>query len=259
MLSAYPRVRAFVRPYLILIMVASLFYFNYLGYLAWWISALETGLLTGIGYLVWGTDLVRHLGIPNKPISVIFTFVVFIGVVLTSYFVCTLIAHKHGLTLDYHFKISHFHYLFYSFNDEVIYGALLMFYLGNVLGPKYMLLISIVVALGFTIIHYLFYQYSASSLMEDTLYIPTLISLFFVGLIRNNLIYIFRHIGYAWAIHAGFISVVFGVCIYRASHLIYGGANVLNLVLGDIFFMGPLGIIAVWTSWWLDRSLGNRH
>ena len=67
---------------------------------------------------------------------------------------------------------------------------------------------SLTLAILFSIVHFIFYKWIF--LDRGTIQITTLLTLFFVGIIRNNLIIQTGHIGYSWALHFSWMAVMFG-------------------------------------------------
>jgi hypothetical protein len=51
-------------------------------------------------------------------------------------------------------------------------------------------------------------------LESGQLTISTLITLFMVAIVRNNLIIVYKHIGYSWALHFGWMVIMFGSRLY---------------------------------------------
>ncbi|MCD4769025.1 MAG: hypothetical protein K8R35_02515, partial [Bacteroidales bacterium] len=102
---------------------------------------------------------------------------------------------------------EYYHDIFYVLNEEIILGGIAIYILVNRFKIK-PLLVSIGLALIFSLIHFVFYKWISyhTGLIET----QSLITLFFVAIVRNNLIIVNRHIGYSWALHFGWIVVMLG-------------------------------------------------
>jgi hypothetical protein len=59
--------------------------------------------------------------------------------------------------------------------------------------------------------HFAFYKWTM--IAKGVLNIPTLTILFLTGFVRNNLILQTGHIGYTWALHFGWMAIMFG-CLH---------------------------------------------
>ena len=86
-----------------------------------------------------------------------------------------------------------------------VIGSILLFALVN--KRKFQPIIaSVGLAIFFALIHFVFYKW----IFRDILGISTLTTLFLVGFVRNSLILQTGHIGYSWALHFGWMLVMFG-------------------------------------------------
>jgi hypothetical protein len=124
------------------------------------------------------------------------------------------------------------HTFFYSLNEEIIMGALLLkgirFRWRKVKDWK----ISIIVALGFSIIHFVFFKWIF--LNAGNLNFLILLSLFCVGILRNNLILKTGHIGYSWAIHFAWIYPMLGSQHFKSPDKYYlSDFERFDIYLGD--------------------------
>lgn len=127
------------------------------------------------------------------------------------------------------------HTVFQTLNEEIMMGSVLLFSLKNKFNKLQPLFISIIVAAVFSIAHYFVYRY-LFSIGSGILGISALISLFAVGVIRNNFIVSFNHIAYSWMLHLSWNWIFFGGNYY------YNGqecseAYLCNLVYGNSYFI----------------------
>ncbi len=68
--------------------------------------------------------------------------------------------------------------------------------------------------------------------------ISALITLFLVGFVRNSLILHTRHIGYSWALHFGWMTIMFGsMHIYSETNLRLTELERFNTYLGSVWMV----------------------
>jgi hypothetical protein len=95
-----------------------------------------------------------------------------------------------------------------TLNEEIVMGALLLKPARNRPNLLFICAASIIIAGVFSLGHYLFYlAIPAGFFNHGTLTASTLVSLFAIGVVRNNCILGTNHIGYAWAIHLGWNTI----------------------------------------------------
>ena len=127
---------------------------------------------------------------------------------------------------------NYYHDIFYILNEEIVIGAMLLFSLVNQRKIR-PIIASIGLAVFFSLIHFVFYKW----MMRDRgiLEITTLLTLFCVGFVRNSLILWTGHIGYSWALHFGWMVIMFGsMHIDLNTNLRVAEPNRFNLYLGSI-------------------------
>ncbi len=135
------------------------------------------------------------------------------------------------------------HCAFYTLNEEIVLGALPIFLLSRAL-PIHPLAIAAIVALGSAAAHFLFFGWIYPE--RGFLGIVTLLTLFLAALLRNNLIIKFRHVGYAWAVHFGWMSAMFSVGHHLSepqrfnTHL---GATPVLIVVSILALLSCLAIV----------------
>lgn len=104
-------------------------------------------------------------------------------------------------------------FLFQALNEEILFRALLIGLLIQFVPSAPV--ISLGVAFPFAAVHFLLYRYSNP--LHLALPIASLATLFFAGVAWNNLYLAFRHIGFSWALHAGWNVVWLPATIYVAA------------------------------------------
>jgi hypothetical protein len=179
--------------------------YNFFG--GWWNSSLGTIAIIVLSYLIWDKGFLYRSGLKMKPL-VILKSIIF-AAVLTSvtYLLMKYIANKEGVFIEYTDWRSYYHDIFYVLNEEIVLGAIPLFLLVDKWKQK-PLIASVILALLFSVIHFVFYKWVF--LDRGIIQISTLVTLFFVGIIRNNLIITTGHIGYSWALHFSWIVIMFG-------------------------------------------------
>lgn len=139
----------------------------------------------------------------------------------------------------------YFYTIFQTINEEIMMGAVLLFSLRKIFSKLHPLLISIIIAAIFSIVHYIVYRY-IFSIGNGILEFPALISLFAVGIVRNNLILSFNHIAYSWMLHLSWNLIFFGGNYYCNGQKLIE-ADLCNLFYGNKYFL-IITIILVFIS-----------
>lgn len=165
------------------------------------------------------------------------------------------------LLFDYNqfenFKGAPFHvilsgYLYYIpqvFNEEMIVGALLLNSLKNRFKSINDLSISAIVALVFCLMHLVLYRFRPIQ-AQELLSFVTLISLFLVGLIRNQLILRTGKITYSWAIHLSWNFMFFQNFMIQSNGENASEPRRFNLIFGDFRVMIMIFIITFFVIFW---------
>jgi membrane protease YdiL (CAAX protease family) len=104
-------------------------------------------------------------------------------------------------------------FLFQAFNEEILFRAALIGLLIQFVPSAPV--VSLGSAFLFAAAHFLLYRFSNP--MHLALSTAALATLFFAGVAMNNLYLAFRHIGFSWAIHAGWNVVWLPATIYDAA------------------------------------------
>ena len=182
--------------------------FSYYFIPRYWSAALGFVLIIVLSYLTWKNNFSYWTGIRLKFREAVLTAFCAIVFLSGSFFLMKTIAEGNNIQVQPGNYGDILHTFFYSLNEEIIMGALLL------KGIKHRWLnvsewkISVGIALGFSILHFVFFKWIF--LNSGNLNFTILLSLFFVGIFRNNLILKTGHIGYSWAIHFGWVFPMLG-------------------------------------------------
>lgn len=140
------------------------------------------------------------------------------------------------------------HDFFYTLNEEMITGALILFYLRQKYRQLNPIYISTALALGLAISHYILYRWVFVFPARGIFSATTLFSLFSIGILRNNLILKTGHIGYTWALHFAWIAMMLGcdhLQIDRSEYL--SQPERFNLFLGSTITVTISAILALFS------------
>jgi hypothetical protein len=217
--------------------VLSHLHLSYDFYGAWWYSALGFILVLFFGYLTWGRAFfyVGGLKIPrNRIMRTVLMALAVTGISLGS---ILLIASANHVVLRAGSFQSYVHDVFYILNEEIIIGALMLYFLTSRFRFK-PLAASVGLALFVAVAHFVFYKWDFRD--KGYLDISTLATLFLTAVLKNNLIICYRHIGYAWAIHFGWMVVMFGSEHYRMP----GNVRMTDLDKFNLYLGSPAILIA---------------
>ena len=188
--------------------------FSYYYFKGWWYSGLGTVLIVLISYIFWKADFTAKIGLKMRISAISISIILAAFIVTASYFIMQYVNRDNGIVIQFTEYPNYIHDIFYTLNEEIILGAILLFYLSGKI-KVHPMIISAGVALIFSMVHFVFYKWIF--LDRGFLGLSTLSTLFFVGFFRNNLILEFRHIGYSWAFHFGWMAMMFGNHHYFAA------------------------------------------
>ena len=231
---------------LTILLLSSYLVFTYYVFKGWWYSSVGTIVILFFSYMIWGNRFIDVTGLRLKKNTILITFVLAALFVVCSYIIIKYIGYRYGVTVSYTGFVNYYHDIFYILNEEIILGGIAIYILLNKynLSP---LVASAGLALAFSLIHFVFYRWIF--LETGIIKVETLIVLFLVGFVRNNLIIIFRHIGYSWALHFGWMAVMFGSSPrYEGTGMGMTEPEKFNMFLGShemLIISGILGIISL--------------
>ena len=148
-------------------------------------------------------------------------------------------------------------YIYYipeTFNEEILIGAFLLMGLERRFKRLDVNSIAIGIALLFSLMHQAMYKWSPvqSGILLTTW---TVLTLFFVGILRNALILKTRKIAYSWAIHLSFNLIFFsGFYINTTTQEFAGEPERFNIVFGNITMVIITGFLAILSMIWLNLN-----
>ncbi len=189
-------------------------------------------------------------------LSIISYFIVdYVAMLDGFYFKPQLFYYKTYLGSDWPFHYILAKYLYYipeTLNEEMLIGALLLMGLERKFKTIDQNYISIAIALFFSLMHQGLYKFSPVQ-SGDLLTLNTILTLFFVGILRNSLILKTRNIALSWAVHLSFNMVFFsGLFINVKTGKSPGEPEVFNIVFGNITMLALTGLLAVISMIWLN-------
>ena len=189
--------------------------FTYSGAHGWVLSSVGTTLILGFGFLAYREGFQEVLGIRMNWISLLFSLILALVFIVGTYFLMKYIGNKEGIMINPGNYKGYYHIFFYTLNEEIILGGVCIYIL-KVKWKIKPLQIAFGLALFFACLHFIFYKWVF--LFHTDLHIITLVTLFFVGVLRNLLILKTGHIGYAWALHFGWMVLMFGASHFYNSN-----------------------------------------
>lgn len=197
------------RRVLFLLLVLSYAALSYIPAYGWWYSSVGTFLIIMFSYFIWNKDFLKHIGLQLDLKTFTRSLILAVLVTICALMIMKYIAAKDHVLIKFTSWRQYYHDIFYILNEEIVIGALLLFSLVN--NRKiHPIIASVGLAVFFALIHYVFYRWIFDA--RGIIGISTLTTLFFVGVVRNNLILQTKHIGYSWALHFGWMAVMFGSC-----------------------------------------------
>jgi hypothetical protein len=180
--------------------------FNYHYFDGWWYAYIGTLLIVFLAFLLWNRQPIKTLGLGFAGNTWFQAILLAISVTFISYVFIQYLADTSGIQISYSHWKNYYHDVFYVLNEEIMLGALvLQLLMRSGLKP---MAASLVLAVGFSIIHFVFYLWIFDD--RGVLTVLTLVNLFLIGFIRNSLILFTGHIAFSWALHFGWIAVMFG-------------------------------------------------
>ncbi|MBN2708477.1 MAG: hypothetical protein JXR46_05480 [Calditrichaceae bacterium] len=207
-------------------------FFSYYFFGGWWNSSVGTILILLFSYLIWNKDFLKHTGL-QLDFKTIARSIILAGIIaICALLIMKYIAAEHDVVISYTSWRDYYHDIFYILNEEIVIGSILLFALVNKrkFNP---LTASVGLAVFFALIHFVFYKWIFND--KGILGVLTLTTLFLVGFVRNSLILQTGHIGYSWALHFGWMIIMFGSShIYSNTTLRVTEPERFNLYLGSI-------------------------
>ena len=234
----------------LLILIWILFSYSFLG--DWLYSSIGSVLIIFLSYLIWGRSFLKQIGLKLNLLTIAKSIILAVIVAACSLLIMKYIGSKHNIRIEYHNWRDYYHVLFYVLNEEIVLGAILLFALVYKWKIR-PLLASLCLAVLFSLIHYIFYKWIASE--SGILSISTLITLFLVGFVRNSLIILSGHIGYSWALHFGWIAIMFGSSHTSVDSTMYFSEPAsFNLYLGSTeMLIISVMLAGLFLAYWIKK------
>jgi hypothetical protein len=213
-------------------------YFS-LTYAKWWMAPAASVLIVLLASLAWprrGLDAVG-LKIPLAQTGV--SLLILCTVAVAAHGIIPVITAPEGIAFTSAWESKKWiplaHTLGQTLNEEMVPGALLLKLIRKKSRSLHPCVTSAAVALVFSLAHYLFYRARpAESWNYGALSVATLVSLFAIGVARNNCILSTGNVGYAWALHLGWNAVfVNSTYIWQNSNTKLAEPAMFNIVLGN--------------------------
>lgn len=181
--------------------------------------------------MVWGKGFLKQIGLQLNLQTITKSIILAVIITTCSFLIMKYIGNKNNIQIEYYNWRDYYHVIFYILNEEIVIGAILLF----ALVYKWKIrpvVASLCLTVFFSLIHYIFYKWIF--LDRGVIGISTLITLFLVGFVRNSLIIQTGHIGFSWALHFGWIAIMFGSShTYLNTNMYVTEPESFNLYLGS--------------------------
>lgn len=189
------------------LLIVSYALFSYNFFKGWWYASVGTALIILFSALYYKKNFVQIIGL-NLPVrTIVQSLVLAVVVVAGAWLVMKYIGAKHGIVIEYSDWGCYSHIIFYTLNEEIVLGGMLLYMLTRKWKMR-PLVASVLLAVFFSLVHFVFYRWIFND--RGIIEVSTLVTLFFIGIVRNNIILYTGHIGYSWALHFGWMAVMFG-------------------------------------------------
>ena len=229
-----------------LAVVAALMPWPLLGPHPWWAFVPVTAAIAVALRLVLGAQWISDAGLKLSPAQAFWVIVAFVVVAAASNMLLHHVYQTARLTVTAPAIEDQAGFLFQALNEEILFRALLIGLVVLLARPASLValaLISLGLALVFPAAHFLMYRFTNP--MHLALSLPALATLFCAGLAWNNLYLAFRHIGFSWAVHAGWNVVWLPATFYdAASHARLAEPQIFERVLGAPAIVASAGAMA---------------
>lgn len=190
----------------LIVIVHLLFSYYYIP--KYWSAFVGSVLIVVLSYLTWKNKFIYWTGFRLNSKEIVLTAILATVFLAGSFFLIKTIAKSNNIQVQQGNFKDILHTFFYSLNEEIIMGAMLLKGIKHRWTNLEDWKISVGVALIFSIIHFVFFKWIF--LNSGNLNLTILFSLFCVGILRNNLILKTGHLGYSWAIHFGWVFPMLG-------------------------------------------------
>ena len=176
-------------------------------FIGWWWALVGTINILFLSYL-WGNKFVDQLGLKINLKIFLYSFLLALLLTVGIFLFTKFTNSQYNIKTYYSHWIYIIHITFYSLNEEMILGSILLNFIKRKFKNLHQAWVSFYIALIFVILHYIIYRWVF--IYKGILLPLTLLSLLAIGIIRNNLILTTNHIGFSWALHFSWSAVMFG-------------------------------------------------
>lgn len=242
MTSAHER-RALEQAFIALLVGAALMSWPLLlGPNNWWAFILATAAIVAALRLLLGPRWAGYAGLDLPPVHVVMAVVAFAGIAMGSGMLLPIVYKAARLTADAPSLEGQIGFLFQALNEEIFFRALMIGFLIHYVRSAPV--ISLGLAFVFAAAHFLMYRFTNP--VHLALSMAALATLFLAGVAMNTLYLAFRHIGFSWALHAGWNVVWLPAAIYdAATHARLHEPQIFDRVLGSPIVVALAGAMAV--------------
>jgi hypothetical protein len=178
----------------------------------WWAFVLVTAAIMAALRLLLGRQWTDYAGLKLPPTHVLIVVAAFVVVATGSEILLPIVYKAAGLKVNAPTIEEQTGFVFQAFNEEIFFRALMIGFVIQYMRSA--LMISLGLAFLFAAAHFLLYRFGT---LHMALSMASLATLFFAGVAWNNLYLTFRHIGFSWALHAGWNVVWLPATFYDAS------------------------------------------
>lgn len=224
--------------------------FIFLTYNHWLLAPLGSLLIILLSFAAWPGENIDRLGLRIPPRHALAALVLLPLITAFAWLIIGYATRIQGVILIPLWQKPHpleliVHTIGQTLNEEMILGALLLTSLVSRFQRAPLLLVSAVVAALFAVLHYIFYAWRPASMISyGLLSTITLLTIFAVGLLRNNLILAAGNIAFAWAIHLGWNLVFMDSSYVSTAQARLAEPAVFNAILGNVLVLGVIAAFA---------------
>ena len=179
----------------------------------WWAFVLVTAAIVVALRLLLGREWPNYAGLEISWVHALLAVAAFALIAIASKMLLHHDYEAAGLRANAPRVENQMGFLFQALNEEILFRALMIGLLIQFVPSAPV--ISLGAAFLFAAAHFLLYRFSNP--MHLVLSSAALATLFFAGVAMNNLYFAFRHIGFSWALHAGWNVVWLPAAIYDAA------------------------------------------
>lgn len=207
----------------------------------WWAFVLVSVAIMAVLRLVYGVKWASHAGLKVPPAEAVMVVATFALVAAASTLLLPIVYKTAGLKVEAPHLMGQIGFLFQSLNEEILFRALMIGFIVHYVRSA--TLVSLGLALVFSAAH--FFMYFVTNPLHMALSPGALATLFLAGAAWNNLYLAFRHIGFSWALHAGWNVAWLPAVFYDATtNAPLYEPQIFDRVLGSPIIVALAGAVA---------------